>query len=292
MLIGSLPYPVYEALACALLPILLWLVTDVAATRRTFAVLLIGSLPLCVSWGLWAYEGHIDDCLIIVAGAGMVRALKHQRVGWLTAAFVFAMLIKPIALLFVPLVFLSSKWAGIIAVGPTGVLWAPFVLIDVGGFLHAGQGVNSSSGIVTGPPRRPDRNAFPDLDQARAVQWRSLSGLAPRSLAGPAVGVLSAFVLRALLEPVSYYTYSTAVLAFALMVDSSRRWPLASFASGAGLVVLLAVGGGFALTETEGLVRLVLLVLPLCLALWPASAERDEGAPPRPTQGTPELARP
>ena len=124
---------------CALLPLVLWIVTlPYPLTRHTYLRALIGGMLLAWPWAAFVVQGHADDALVVFGVLAMVSALKLRREFWVVACFLVAIAAKPTAILFLPLAFIHSRRAGILATVCGGLLLAPFILADVPGFLAAG----------------------------------------------------------------------------------------------------------------------------------------------------------
>jgi hypothetical protein len=255
LLAGVLPGTVYVVAVCALLPLVLWIVMlPYPPTRQTYLRALVGGMLLAWPWAAFAVQGHADDALVVFGVLTMVSALKLRREFWVVAGFLVAIAAKPTAILFLPLAFMHSRRAGILATVGGGLLWAPFILADVPGFLAAGPGqgdlwpysVPALLGSVphTGIPGwvRPAQ-----LVGGVALCWF----LARRK--GPVAAATGVFAFRVLLEPGTWNYYSTSVIAAAIMLDLHRRWrvPWATLLAFVSFVSAF----GVPLTMAQGVVR-------------------------------------
>jgi len=180
-LAGALPGVIYMAAVCALLPLTLWIATlPFPPTRQTYLTTLVGGMLLSWPWAAFAVQGHGDDALVVVGVVAMASTLKSHRGIWVVAGFLIALAAKPTAILFLPLPFIHSRRAGIVATSAGGLLWAPFVFADVPGFLAAGHGqgfiwANSS----TGSARRHTANGISWLVAPDSGRWRCGDVLVP-----------------------------------------------------------------------------------------------------------------
>ena len=270
VLAGALPGSIYLAAVCALLPLILWTaMLPYPPTRQTYLATLFGGLLLAWPWAAFAVQGHGDDALVVVGIVAMVSALKLHRGVWVVAAFLVALASKPTAILFLPLVFLRSRRAGIVATLAGGLLWAPFVLADVPGFLAAGRGQGdlwpySLPDLLGGVPHTgfPEWLRLVQLIGGVAMCWF----LARRR--GPAAAVAGVFAFRVLLEPGTSNYYSTSVIAAAILLDLHRgqRVPWATIL---GFVSFVATFGEPPITLVGGFVRILSLTAVLALAFAP-----------------------
>ncbi len=266
LLAGSVSGEVYMAAVCALLPVLLWLITlPYPRTRKTYGRVLFGALLLAWPWAAYGVQGHGDDAIVMVGVVVMVTSLEMQREVGVVTGFVIALLAKPIALLFLPLSFAHSRRAGAVAALGAAVLWAPFFLANVSGFFAAGSGKgdlwpNSLIDLLGGEPH----TGFPGwVRPVQLVGGLALCWVLARRR-GPAAAVAGVLAFRVMLEPGTWNYYSTAVIVAGMMLDLKRgfRIPWAtllgfvSFAAtlgvpplslGQGVVRLLALGGGLVL---------------------------------------------
>ena len=275
LLAGALPGPIYLAAVCSLLPLLLWMVTLAhPPTRFTYLSTLGGGVLLAWPWASFAVQGHGDDALVLIGVVAMVLGCKSNREAWVIAGFLVAITAKPTAVLFLPLAFLASRRAGIIAVLGAGLLWAPFILADVRGFIAAGRGQGdlwpySLPDVLGGEPH----TGFPAW-----VRPAQLAGgaavcflLARRSeLAAAVAGV---FAFRVLLEPATWNYYSASVIAAAILLDLDcrRRIPWGTIL---GFVSFVAAFG-MSLNMAQGAVRIVSLTGVLVLAFIGSTTQKD-----------------
>ena len=155
----------------------------------------------------------------------MVSALKLDREAWVVAAFVVAIIAKPTAILFLPLAFIHSRRVGILATFGGGLLWAPFILVNVSGFLAAGRGQGelwpySVPALLGSVPHMgiPEWLRPVQLVGGVAICWFLARWR------GPAAAVAGAFAFRVLLEPGTWNYYSTSVVAVAILLDLHRGW--------------------------------------------------------------------
>jgi hypothetical protein len=266
---------------CALLPLLLYLVSlPYPPRRQTYRRLLIGGLLLAWPWAAYGVQGHGDDAIVMLGVVLMVTALEFDREGGVVAGFLVAIAAKPTAVLFLPLAFVHSRRAGLLATLGAGAIWAPFALANVSGFLAAGSGQgdlwpNSLIDFLGGHPH----TGFPGW--VRPVQL--VGGLllcwvlARRS--GPAAAVVGVLAFRVLLEPGTWNYYSTAVIAAGLMLDMHRGYR-APWVTLLGFVSFIATFGVPPLSLGQGIVRLLALAGMLTFAVGrgsPQSAAVSDG---------------
>lgn len=260
LLAGVLPGPVYLAAVCALLPLVLWIISlPYRPTRELYVRLLIGGMLLAWPWAAFAVQGHGDDALVVLGVVTMVSALRLHREAWVVVAFLVAIAAKPTAILFLPLAFMISRRAGILAILGGGLLWAPFILGDVPGFLAAGRGQGqlwpySVPALLGYVPFKgiPDWLRPVQIIGGVALCWY----LARRR--GPAAAVAGVLAFRVLLEPGTWNYYSTSVIATAMMLDMYRGWRVpwvtlfafASFVVSFGEPLNMAQGAARVLTLT------------------------------------------
>ena len=264
---GVLPAPIYLAAVCALLPLVLWMMArSYPPTSQTYLITLAGGMLLAWPWAAFALQGHGDDALVVVGVVAMVSTFKSHREIWVIAGFLIALAAKPTAILFLPLAFMHSRRAGMVATLAGGLLWAPFVLADVPGFLAAGQGQGfiwaySLPDLLGGVPQTllPGWLRLIQLVGGLAMCWF----LARRR--GPAAAVAGVFAFRVLSEPGTWNYYSTSVIAAAILLDLHRGWRV-PWATLLGFVSFVAVFGEPPITLGPGLVRIVSLTGVLVLA--------------------------
>ena len=220
----------------------------------TFAAVLVGA-----AWHQFAVMGHADDALVL-SGVMLICYAERRRVPWLAAAgFVLAVAAKPTAVLFLPLVFLVSRRAAIWAVVGMAVVWLPFALADLTGFLTAGRGVvgampYSIPGIL-GAPRFGDYPVW-----VRPTEL--VAGLVACWLVGRKVGftqsVVVVYALRAVLEPGTFSLYWVSIIlaGFSLDLSTRQRIPWFTIVGLTGWCVTF----NYALTGMTGFSRLALLI--------------------------------
>ncbi len=257
-----MPHAVYNvAVAALVLPFLLMaarpLLTGEGASRRI--TWMIATTLLIAPWAQLAWKGHADDALVLVGAAAMLTGLAIKRPRWLVAGWVLAVAGKPTALALAPLLLASpsSLWVSVIF---TVAMWGPFLSVDPGAMMRAGQGVMA---VVPG-----DALAYLGVAHGRPPAWvRPLQLLISwigtgigHLRARPAAGLLGALAARAVLEPNPAPAYSIALVAIALFVDAGRRLPLTTVVAAAGFwTSQMVLDGG------SGVPRLTFL---LALVLW------------------------
>src|SRR5664280_69288 len=124
LIAGALPGTAYVAAVCAILPLVLWIVTlPYPSTPQTYLLSLIGGMILAWPWAGFAVQGHGADALVVLGVVAMVSALKLDREAWVVAGFLVAIAAKPTAILFLPLAFMHSRRAGIVATLGGALLW-------------------------------------------------------------------------------------------------------------------------------------------------------------------------
>ena len=279
VLAAALPGVIYLAVVCALLPLVLWMATlPFPPTRQTYLTTLVGGMLLAWPWAAFAIQGHGDDALVVVGVVVMASTLKSHREVWVVAGFLIALAAKPTAILFLPLAFIHSRRAGIVATLTGGLLWAPFVFADVPGFLAAGHGqgfiwANSLPDLLGGVPR----TVFPGwLRLIQVVGGVAMCWFLARRR-GTAAAVAGVFAFRVLSEPGTWNYYSTSVIAGAILFDlcRGRRVPWATLLA---FVSFVAEFGEPPITLARGVVRLLSLAGVLALAIV---ARQRADLPPR-----------
>ena len=266
LLAGVLPGPVYMVAVCALLPLVLWIVVlPYSPTLQTYLRALVGGMLLAWPWAAFAVQGHADDALVVLGVLAMVSALKLRREFWVVAGFLVAIAAKPTAILFLPLVVMHSRRAGILATLGGGLLWAPFILADVPGFLAAGPAQGDlwpySVPVLLGSV--PHTGIPGWVRPAQLVGGVALCWFLARHK-GSVAAATGVFAFRVLLEPGTWNYYSTSVIAAAIMLDLHRGWrvPWATLLA----FVSFASGFGVPLTMAQGVVRILALAGVLALA--------------------------
>jgi len=224
---SRLPHDGYVVLVAALVLPFLALAAAPLDGRRRDGLWLVACWGLVVPWAQFAWKGHADDALVLVCAALVVHALdRGARPGVVLALWAVALLAKPTAVVFVPLVVSSvetAAWAAAVFV----LVWLPFVWDSPAGFLHAAKGVmrvspHSLWGETGGP-------AGPPPFWLRPVQLGAGIAAAAWAMArrAPAVALLLAFTVRSLAEMNPAPSYAASVVALALLADArSGRLPV------------------------------------------------------------------
>jgi hypothetical protein len=159
----------------------------------------------------------------------MLLGQRRRSPVTVVAGFLLAIVAKPTAVIFLPLVFLTSPAALMAAIAGSILIWAPFVLADPIGFLEAGRGYSdvlhgSTLALVGVEPYSglPSWVRPLQLIACLVATWWLATR---RSWAAAVAGVLA---LRTLLEPATWNYYSTSVMAGAMLFELSRgaRVPL------------------------------------------------------------------
>jgi hypothetical protein len=271
---GAVSGQVYMALVCGLLPLLLWLVTSAhAQSRPMYKVALVGGVMLAWPWAAYGVQGHADDAIMMLGTAMMLTALGKSASlpalsteAVLVSGFLVAIAAKPVAILLLPLVFGHSRRTGMLAILGSGVIWAPFALPHVKGFLAAGAGQGdlwpySVVALLGGQPHtgypvwvRPTQLVGGLILCWMLVRW-----------CGPAAAVAGELTFRVLLEPGTWNYYSTAIIVAGLMLDLHRgyRFP---WVTSLAFLSFAATLGLPPLSQVQGISRLVALGGVLALA--------------------------
>jgi hypothetical protein len=278
---GALPGPVYVVTVCVLLPLVLWIVTRLyPQTRRTYVCALIGGMLLAWPWAAFGVQGHADDALVVLGIVVMVSALSLHREAWVVAGFAVAIAAKPTAILFLPLAFMHSRRAGVLATLLGGLIWAPFVLANVPGFLAAGSGQGElwpySMPALLGSVPHAGIPAW-----VRPVQLVGGAGLCwfLGRRRGPAAAVAGVFAFRVLLEPGTWNYYSTSVIAATIMLDlyCCGTVPWATLLAFVSFVSAF----GAPLSVAQGVVRILALMGVLALAFAGGKAKMSRSGEAR-----------
>ena len=280
LLPGALPGLVYMLSFVALLPLLLWVAVLPDRTPRAYRQALVGGTLLAWPWAALAVQGHGDEALVALGLVVMVSALRMRREAWVVLGFMVAVAGKPTAILLLPAAFAHSRRTGLAALVGGGLVWAPFVLADVPGFLAAGQGQGdlweySLPDLVGGEPH----TGFPQwvrpvqLAGGLALCWL----LARRGSVVAAVAAACGF--RVLLEPGTWNYYATVDMVAGLDLDLTRP-SRAPWLTLLGFVSFLATIGLPPLTAAQGAVRLVALAGVLAATVWLGLRERAEPSAP------------
>jgi hypothetical protein len=277
LLAGALPRWLFVGLVSAFFPALLhWVVLPHVRDRGTAEVAAIGVLVAVLPWCVLALAGHADDPLVYVGAAGVVAGLRSDRPGLAGLAFVVALVGKPTAVVLLPLLWVRSPRLALGALAAAALVWAPFVLADVHGFLRAGAGITPVwAGGVPALLGEPVDSAYPAwVRPAQLVGGLLLCWLLARRGAWTAA-VLAAFAWRALLEPAPLASYSIPLVLFALALDVERRRSLATVALGLASWVVCY------LTEQQQVVAL--LRTPLLLVLLVVAVASGRRTPVSPS---------
>jgi len=227
LVLAALPRPVYLLLVAGALAVFVHLADRLGAPRR--AQLVIG-LAVSLPWAMFALEGHADDVLVLISAAVMLVGVRERSDWWIVGGFVLAASGKPTAAILVGLLVLAGWRATVMALGLAASMWAPFVLADVHGFASAGRGIQTvqawSAPWLLGSA---EGAAFPGW--VRPVQM--LVGVAlcwALARRGElAAGLLVAFGWRVMLEPGVWFSYSTTLIALALLLPR-RPYSVAALA--------------------------------------------------------------
>jgi hypothetical protein len=217
---SKLPHGMYVVLVAALsLPFLMVAARGLKG-RKTDYLWFAACLGLIVPWSQFAWKGHADDALVLVCAALVVHGLdRHVRATALLTLWAIALLAKPTALVFLPLVA-STPEIMAVAGAIFALIWLPFVWASPGEFLHAAKGVMHVSphsswgelGLPGGPPPmwiRPVNLTASVIVAAWAMARRA-----------PGVALLLAFTVRSLAEMNPAPSYAASVVAAALLADA------------------------------------------------------------------------
>lgn len=240
LLAALLPSWLYSPFVGGLLLLFLVLLVGPRPTYEFRAAGFAGAMLLAWPWAALAVQGHGDDAIVLVGLAAMLSGHGGGKVWRVVAGFLIAISAKPTAVLFLPLLLLTSRQTFVVGVVGAGAIWGPIVLADPSGFLAAGHGhsdvlVGSLPALMGIEPM----SGYPAW--VRPVQLGLGLGLcwwlgAKRGWAAAILGVVA---VRTVLEPAPWNYYSTTVLAAALMYEASgrRRFPTLSVLAFASYVV-------------------------------------------------------
>lgn len=281
LVLSALPRPLFVTLVCTML-----LGVTLAARRLGVPqeVILLGGSVAGVVWGLFAIGGHADDQLVVLGAALMAVGIAEDRKGMVGWGFLLALAGKPTGVVLAPLL-LAAGWPTLLAaVAGAAVLWAPFVFIDLDGFLRAGRGIVVvepwSTPFMLGEPAGA---AFPEwVRPAQLLGGLVLCAVVARRN-GPVAAVIAALAFRALLEPGAWPSYSNALIVLAVLLPARRR-PLMGLAVGSWLAgwLLIATPGPVTGALHSGL--LVGLVAAAAGLQHPGRPPADSGAPATPVR--------
>jgi hypothetical protein len=295
---GLLPHPLYVVVLCALFPVFIWMIHR-AAPGRIGVWHVAGAVLVGYPWHRFAITGHLDDALVLIAALGLVDA-KRRRSPWSACGwFVLGLAAKPTAVMFLPLVFLVSRRAGLVAIAGAGLVYLPFVAVDVPGFLHAGRGViHVMPYSVPAMLGEPVGEAYPFwIRPAQLVGSLFLCWLLARRGAAMA-SVVAAYTWRTIPEPGMFAAYCTSVMGACLGLDVLRRrvpW-MTELAMLAWLASTTASSGFHPLAAAVRLVALVGILAWSSVDLisfaplqpgawWPPLGRRSDMAPGRSNNG-------
>jgi hypothetical protein len=279
-----LPGKVYLLFVAALLGIFLALVLHTGVGERSLPALLAAALLLAWPWAALAVQGHADDALVLTALAGMLLAHRRAHTLGVVAAFLVAIVAKPTAAVFLPLLLLHSPVALLAGVGGAALLWAPFVLADPIGFLSAGRGHSDVlHGSVLALVGIEPYSGYPGwVRPLQLVLCLAAAWWLGRDKGWPAA-IAGVLALRTLLEPATWNYYSTSVIAGALLFETARgsRVPVLSLTG--FLTFVLSYTFFKELPAPLGVLRAVALLGVLAAAIHglapPRRGERPVGAP-------------
>lgn len=274
-----LPRWLYSPFVSGLLIVFLTLVIRARPDFRVGPGILAAGMLLAWPWAALGVQGHGDDAIVLVGLAVMV--FTHARgTSWgPVAGFLLAVVAKPTAILFLPLLLLQSRRAFVAGLIGGAIIWAPFVLIDIDGFMAATRGhsdvlpgsLAALLGIepMSGYPWwvRPAQLAL----GLTACWWIGARG-------GWSAGILAAVTLRTILEPAPWNYYSASLIAVALMYEASRGLRIPIFSLLAFGTYLLANPYFDPLPWPAGVLRLAAMFAILAAVAVPAlSRQRAVG---------------
>lgn len=292
VLAGALPGPAYLMVVSALVGVVLVLAISYGGqTGRRYAVVAGGGMLLAWPWAAYGVQGHADEALVILGGAGMVLAFERRRAAWLCVAFLVAIAAKPTAVILLPLVFLRSRQAGLAALVGTAVIWLPFFLADPYGFLAAGRGPGdlwpgSLQAMLGGEPY----TGFPAWVRPVQLVGGLVLCLVLARFRGAAAAVVGVLAFRTLLEPGAWNYYGTGIAAAGLMFDVRRfRAPVVTALGFVSFATVLDTP----ISATGAPIRILALVAALVLVcvLGRPDADSPSTAPDAEPEREAELAR-
>ncbi len=125
---------VAQVLATAAGPLVLLSLAPLVAVERRRTRVLLGALVVIPAWTVLSVRwAHVDDVLAIVFTVAAIRAVVAGRAFWAGLAIAAAVVSKPWAVGFLPLLFvLDRRRLAAFAVAGTAVVaaWAPFLIAD------------------------------------------------------------------------------------------------------------------------------------------------------------------
>jgi hypothetical protein len=266
VLAALLPGLLYSGVVGALLPVFILLVLDTRRTQQVGPATFVAASLLAWPWATFAVQGHGDDALVLVGLAVVLMSHGPKRHLGVVGGFLLAIAAKPTAVLFLPLLLLSSRrtfWAG---VGGAGLIWAPFVLADPVGFLAAGHGFSdvvpgSLAALIGIEPM----SGYPEWVRPLQLAGGVLACWWLASRCGWQAAALGVVAWRTLLEPAPWNYYSASLIAVAAVFDHARasRVPVASLLAFATFAMYYVADP---MPTAVGLLRLLALAALLFLA--------------------------
>jgi hypothetical protein len=194
--------------------------TDLQGARR----LVVAELLFVPLWAeLAIHFTHLDDALVLGAGATAVWALHTGRDRWLGALLGAAVAAKPWAAVFLPLVLAlpsPQRLRGLVwSLGIPVVAWLPFVVSDpstiwsTSQFTIANAADSSLRALGVGSARTPG------WDRTAQLLLGLVVGAAAVVRRRWAAVLLAGIAVRLLLDPGSYAYYTAGIMVAALLVD-------------------------------------------------------------------------
>jgi hypothetical protein len=275
---SRLPHELYVVLVAGLsLPFLAFAAAGLAGRRRDH-LWYAACCGLIVPWSQFAWKGHADDALVLLCAVLVIHALdRGAGAGVVLPLWGIALLAKPTAILFLPLVVTSID-ALVMAGMLFALIWLPFVWDSPTGFLRAAKGIMHVSphslwgelGLAAGPPPT----------WLRPLQLGTSLALAAWATArkAPAVALLLAFTVRSMAEMNPAPSYAGSVVALALVADArSNRPPV--------LLTIPALVAFWtsqpALEGSSGWPRILAHLTVIALCVWCVLSDRDGVRPGR-----------
>jgi hypothetical protein len=242
---GALPQPAYIIVTSLMLTVFLYIceksvpVGHRGSPQRVLFCVGVGGACLVYPWSDLASQGHLDDMLVLIGAALMLRAVLMHSPVQAGLAFGLAMAGKPTAVLFAPILLPAGMTAIAVAATATAILWLPFFLADPGGFLAAGKGV-----VEVRPGSFPSYLGYelwgptPSWIRLLALGGGALVCLAFVRRGDLIRGMLAAFALRTIVDPNPASCYATTLIALGLLADVPyRRVPWTALTGMLGWIV-------------------------------------------------------
>jgi hypothetical protein len=292
--VSRLPHDLYVVLVAGLGLPFLALAAAALPGRRRDHLWHAACFGLIVPWSQFAWKGHADDALVLLAAALLLHALDRRAgAGVVLTLWAVALLAKPTAVLFLPLVVTSAGTmasAGLVF----AFVWLPFVWDSPTGFLRAAKGIMQVSphslwgelGLAAGPPPAWLRPV--QLGASLAAAWAT-------ARRAPAVALLLAFTVRSMAEMNPAPSYAGSVVALALLADARSARPPVLFSIPALAAFWTSQP---ALEGASGWPRILAHLAVIALCLWcvlrdagNARAARSPEAPAEVREGDDELFR-